>query len=130
MENEKILTESDGEDLAARQAYLERRETLLEKRERLAEALALPKDQQKIIDEAIKVYKIPKEYIFSTGFNDRTGEAHVLTYGGFKVKHKKGAPAKCELTPVQITGKATQEETAWYEKLNQRIPLKFFKSKA
>jgi hypothetical protein len=126
-EHEKI---TDYErDLAARKAHLQRRESIIEKRERFARALALPKDQQQVIDEAIKLYKIPQQFVFSSSFDEKAGEAHVLTFGGFKIKHKKGEKPKFELTPVQITGKANAGEMAWYEKISQRIPVKFFKNK-
>jgi hypothetical protein len=112
------------ESLARKADELNRREHVIEMRERYAGVL-FSKEELALIAEAIKVYKIPKEYVFSTSIDQKTKEAKILTYGGRKVRHRKGEPAREILTPVQITGKATPQETAWYEKLAQRIPVVF-----
>jgi hypothetical protein len=116
------------ESLARKADELNRRESMIEMRERYAGVL-FSKEELALIAEAIKVYKIPKEYVFSTSIDQKTKEAKILTYGGRKVRHRKGEPAREILTPVQITGKAHADDVAWYEKINQKIPIKFFKTK-
>ena len=118
--------------LKDRKASLEERERLLEERERVSRAIAneepeerpLSKDEQKLITEALKVYKIPREYLFHARIDPNTGEAVIVTNGGKKLRHRKGEEAKLRLTEVQITGERPKEEMVWHKKLNQRIPLK------
>lgn len=81
------------------------------------------KADQALIKEALKVYKIPKKYLFSSGINPHTGEAVILTHGGKKLRHKKGDKAKFELTETQITGNLPEQDLVWSEKYNQRIDL-------
>jgi len=103
--------EESARSLAKKKAELDRRESIIEKRERFA-AVLFSKEEQALIDEAIKTYKIPKEYVFSTSIDQKTKEAKILTYGGRKVRHRKGEPAREILTPVQITGKAHADDVA------------------
>ena len=76
-----------------------------------------------IIREALKVYGIAGKYVFSSGIDKATGEAIILTNGGKKFRHRKGEPAKFELSHVQITGELPEQEFVWDAKLNQRIEL-------
>ena len=89
----------------------------------------MEKEEKAIIDEALKIYKIPKEYVFASRVDVKTGEAVIVTNGGKKFRHKKGEPAKFELTYTEITGELPKQEPTWIEKLNQRIDLKGFLNK-
>jgi len=113
------------QDLKERAASLTKREQLIERREMVAgsQQRLLSKDEQKLINEARKVYKIPKEYLFHSRIDEETGEAVIVTNGGKKLRHRKGEEAKCKLTEVQITGERKKERMVWHKKLNQRIPL-------
>jgi len=123
-ENKELQDHEDelkakAEHLREREQSIERRETILGLSHR-----PLSKAEQKLIDEGIKVYKIPREYLFSSGIDQNTGEAVLVTSGGKKIKYRKGEDAKCKLTEVEITGKIQKEPMIWHEKLNQRISLK------
>ena len=76
---------------------------------------------QALIQEALKVYKIPKEYLFHSRIDANTGEAVVVTHGGKKLRHKKGDNAKVELTETDITGKLPEQELIWSKKYNQKV---------
>jgi hypothetical protein len=79
---------------------------------------------QALIDETLKVYNIPREFLFHSRIDPTTGEAVVVTHGGKKLRHKKGENAKCELTQTEITGRPPEEELVWSEQFNQKIDLK------
>ena len=82
------------------------------------------KTDQAVIEEALKVYRIPKEYVFNSRIDHNTGEAVILTYGGKKLRHKKGDKARVELTETDITGNPPEQEMVWSKRYNQRINLK------
>jgi len=63
----------------------------------------LSKADLKLIADAVDAYKIPSEYILSSGIDSQTGEAVLVTYGGAKVKFSKGTVI-VPLNQVQITG--------------------------
>jgi hypothetical protein len=77
-------------------------------------------EDEKLIDEVLKVYKIPSEYVFAVKAYPETQEAVVVTNGGKKVRHRKGEKAKFILTEVDITGEIPKHEMVWDDKLNQR----------
>lgn len=77
-------------------------------------------EDEKLIDAALKAYKIPREYVFAAKAYPETQEVVVVTNGGKKVRHRKGEKAKFQLTDVQITGEIPKQEMVWDEKLNQR----------
>lgn len=79
---------------------------------------------QALIEEALKVYKIPKEFLFGSRADTNTGEVVIVTHGGKKLRHKKGDSAKVELTETDITGKPPEQDLVWSEKYNQGIDLK------
>jgi len=135
MEREEKLKEREEalktreQRLEERKASLIKRERIIAERERVSIELGEPqrplsKDEQKLINEALKVYKIPKEYLFHARIDPNTGEAVIVTNGGKKLRHRKGGEAKFRLTEVEITGELPKEEMVWHEKLNQRIPSK------
>jgi len=83
-------------------------------------------EEQALIEEAMKVYKIPKEYVFGCRVDPDTHEAIIVTRGGKKLRHKFGEKAQFELTETDITGNPPEQEMVWSEKYNQRIDLKRF----
>ena len=66
-----------------------------------------------LIAEALKVYKIPEKYVFAQRADPSTGEAIIVTHGGKKIRHKKGEPAKLELTETDITGTLPDQDFVW-----------------
>ena len=81
-------------------------------------------EESKLIDEVLKVYKIPLKYVFASKYHPETGEVVIVTNGGKKLRHRPGEPAKFKLTEVQITGELPEEERAWIEKIDRRIPIR------
>ena len=81
-------------------------------------------EDQTLIDEALKVYKIDPEHLFHSRVDGDTGEAVIVTHGGKKLRHGKGNKAKCQLTETQITGRPPEQDLVWNERFNQRIDLK------
>lgn len=79
---------------------------------------------QALIEEAMRVYKIPKEHVFGCRAYPETNEAVICTRGGHKVRHKKGEKALLELSETQISGNPPDQELVWNEKYNQKIDLK------
>jgi len=116
--------------LRFREASLKKRERILAERERVSLEIGeqqirpLSKEEQKLIEEALRVYKIPREHLFHSRVDSKTGQAVIVTNGGKKLRHRKGEKAKFTLTEVQITGKLPEEEMVWHKKLNQRISIK------
>jgi len=135
MEREEKLKERE-EALKAREQRLEerkasliKRERMIAERERVSIELGEPqrplsKDEQKLINEALKVYKILKEYLFHARIDPNTGEAVIVTNGGKKLRHRKGEEARFQLTEVQITGEIPKEERTWSKRFNARLSLK------
>ena len=78
----------------------------------------------KLIEEALRVYKIPREHLFASGIDSESGEAVIVTKGGKKLRHLKGEKAKFKLIEVQITGELPEEERAWIEQIDRRIPVR------
>ena len=76
-----------------------------------------------LIQEALKVYKIPERYVFASREIPERGEVVIVTHGGKKIRHKKGEAAKFELTYTEISGELPKEEMIWDKKLNQRVPI-------
>jgi len=62
-----------------------------------------------IVAEALRVYKIPKEFVLSSGIDANTSEAVILTRGGKKLRHKIGDKASFELSETEITGNVPDE---------------------
>lgn len=62
------------------------------------------KTDEELIEEARKVYGIPKEFVFNSGIDHNSNEAIILTRGGKKIRHKAGAKAKMKLSETDITG--------------------------
>jgi hypothetical protein len=84
----------------------------------------MEKEENVLIDEALKIYKIPKEYVYACRAYVEDGEVVIVTNGGQKLKHKKGEPAKFKLSYTEITGELPEQELVWNKKLNQRFNIK------
>jgi hypothetical protein len=131
---EEALRVKEG-DLRLHEISLRKREKILKERERVSLEIGeqpirpLSKEEQKLIEEALRVYKIPKEHLFHSRIDHETGEAVIVTNGGKKLRHRKGEKAKFTLTEVQITGKVPEEELIWFKKLGQRVPINLFGGK-
>lgn len=74
-----------------------------------------------LIEEALKVYEIPPQWVLASHVNRVENVATIVTYGGKKVIHKQGEAAKVKLTMVEISGFLPKEEMFWSDRLNQRI---------
>jgi len=133
-QREGALRAKEG-DLRLREISLRKRGEILEERERVLLEIGeqpirlLSTEEQKLIEEALRVYKIPREHCFHSRIDRKIGEAVVVTNGGKKLRHRKGEKAKFTLTEVQITGKVPEEELIWYKKLGQRVPINLFRGK-
>jgi len=134
IQREEALRAKEG-DLRLREISLRKRGEILEERERVLLKIGeqpihpLSTEEQKLIEEALNVYKIPREHLFHSRIDRKIGEAVVVTNGGKKLRHRKGEKAKFTLTEVQITGKVPEEELIWYKKLGQKIPINLFRGK-
>ena len=78
----------------------------------------MEKEENTLIDEALKIYNIPREYVYACRAYVEDGEAVIVTNGGKKLRHKKGEPAKFELTYTEITGELPEQGLVWDKKLN------------
>jgi hypothetical protein len=82
----------------------------------------MDKEERKFFEEALKVYKIPEEFVFSSRIDRENNEVVIVTAGGKKLRHRKGEAAKAKLSEVDITGILPEVEMVWDSKLNQRRP--------
>lgn len=84
--------------------------------------------KEKLLEDALKVYRIPQEWVFASRVNE-AGEVVIVTNGGKKIIHKGGDPAKFELSYTEITGHKPEEEKAWSIKYNKWISINNLKLK-
>lgn len=77
-----------------------------------------------LLDEALKIYGIPKEHVFSSKVYEETKEVVIVTNGGKKLRHRKGDPAKVKLSEVDITGILPDEPMIWSRRFNQWVKIK------
>jgi len=75
-----------------------------------------------LIEEACKVYEIPRQYVFASKVYPE-GEVVIVTHGGKKFRHRTGEPAKFALTEIEITGQLPKQEMVWDERSNQKNNL-------
>lgn len=87
------------------------------------------KDGADVIEEALKVYKIPEEHVFTSGFDEPTDVAVIVTNGGKKIRHKKGEAVKFALTIIDITGKAPKKKEIWSKRFNCMVEVDQFPGK-
>ena len=76
-----------------------------------------------LIEEALKVYGIPPQWVLASRVDKIRDAAVIVTYGGKKVIHKQGETAKAKLTMVEISGSLPKEEIFWSDRLNQGIKI-------
>ena len=87
------------------------------------EAMNMDDKDKALIEEALKVYGIPQQWVFASRVDKVRGAAVIVTWGGKKVIHKKGEAAKFKLTSVEISGFLPKEEMFWSDRLKQGIPI-------
>jgi hypothetical protein len=76
-----------------------------------------------LLEEALKVYGIPPQWVFATRVDREKDTVIILTYGGKKLTHKRGEAAKFKLSHVEISGVLPKKETLWSDRLNQGITV-------
>ena len=74
-----------------------------------------------LIEEALKVYGIPPQWVLASRVNKSENAAVIVTYGGKKVIHKQGEPAKVKMSIAEISGELPKKEIFWSDRLNQGI---------
>ena len=93
------------------------------------EAMNMEDKDKALIDEALKVYEIPPQWVFASSVDRTRNTAVIVTWGGKKVIHKQGEAAKVKLTMVEISGFLPKEELFWSDKFGQRVLLSELKKK-
>lgn len=82
----------------------------------------MEKDTDKaLLEEALKVYKIPPQWVFASSVNQEKDTVTIVTNGGKKVIHKRGEAAKFKLSMTEISGFLPKAEMFWSDRFNQRI---------
>jgi len=89
----------------------------------------MEKKEKNLLDETLKLYGIPPQWVFSSRVNNETGEVVIVTNGGKKIKHMSGSPATCKLTEVEISGFLPKKELFLSERLNGRIATEELKKR-
>jgi hypothetical protein len=85
------------------------------------EATNMDDKDKALIEEALKVYGIPQQWVFASRVDKITDTAVIVTNGGKKVIHKRGEAAKFKLTEMEIAGFLPKKEMFWSDRLNQGI---------
>jgi hypothetical protein len=130
LKDKEEALKAEEQALAARKMALDSRERTIAERERISREIGevqerpLSKEDEKLISEALKTYKIPRKYLFHARIDAETGEAVIVTSGGKKLRHRKGSEAKFQLDEVQITGQPPKEGRRWSKRFNSRLSLK------
>ena len=77
------------------------------------EAMNMEDKDKALIEEALKVYEIPPQWVFASAVRQKENVAVIVTWGGKKVIHKRGEAAKVKLTMVEISGFLPKQEMFW-----------------
>jgi hypothetical protein len=85
------------------------------------EAMNMDDKDKALIEEALKVYEIPPQWVFASRVDKVRDAAVIVTFGGKKIIHKQGEAAKFKLTKVEIGGFLPKEEMFWSKKFGQTI---------
>lgn len=85
------------------------------------EAMNMDEKDRSLIEEALRVYEIPSQWVFASRVDKVRDAAVIVTYGGRKVIHKLGEAAKAKLTMVEISGFLPKAEMFWSDRLGQGI---------
>jgi hypothetical protein len=86
----------------------------------------MAEDKEKYKDflaEALGVYNIPTCFVLAWRYDLPTDSMVVVTHGGKKISHKRGAGPTVTLSEGDISGFLPKSELYWCEKLNQRISI-------
>lgn len=76
-----------------------------------------------LLSEALKIYGIAPEHVFASK-EVSEDEIVIVTNGGKKIRHTKGADARSKLSYLDITGNPEPKEEAFCPRLGQKIDLK------
>ena len=93
------------------------------------EAMNMDDKDKTLIEEALKVYEIPPQWVFASRVDREKDMAIIVTYGGKKVIHKRGEAAKRKLSEVEISGFLPKREMFWSDRLNQGITIEELKKR-
>lgn len=85
------------------------------------EAMNMDDKDKALIEEALKVYEIPPQWVFASRVDKIRDAAVIITNGGKKVIHKQGEAAKFKLSETEISGFLPKAEMFWSDRLNQGI---------
>ena len=78
---------------------------------------------KKIVEDTIKSYEIPPQFILSSRYDEPSDTVIFVTNGGKKISHKVGEAIERKLTMVEMSGVLPKEEILWSKQLNQGIKL-------
>jgi len=87
---------------------------------------AMGEDKEKckeFLAETLAVYNIPTCFVLAWRYDLPTDSMVVVTTGGKKISHKRGAEATVKLSEEDISGFLPKRELYWCERLNQRISI-------
>jgi hypothetical protein len=79
--------------------------------------------QSALMTEALNVYGISPEFVFDSKELSED-EIVIVTKGGKKVRHTKGAAAQFALSYTEISGNPEEKEEVHCPRLGQKIDLK------
>jgi len=85
------------------------------------EAMNMDDKDKALIEEALKVYGIPPQWVLASCVDKVRDAAVIVTYGGKKVIHKQGEAAKVKMSIAEISGELPKKEPFWSDRLNQGI---------
>jgi predicted DNA-binding protein (UPF0251 family) len=74
------------------------------------EAMNMDDEDKALIEEALKVYGIPSQWVLASRVDKIRDAAVIVTLGGKKIIHKQGEAAKAKLTMVEISGSLPKKE--------------------
>jgi hypothetical protein len=87
------------------------------------EDMNMEEKDKALIEEALKVYEIPKQWVFASRVDKIANAAVIVTNGGKKVIHKRGEAAKFKLSEVDISGFLPKKEMFFLDRLGQGVYL-------
>lgn len=76
-----------------------------------------------LLSEALKIYGIAPKFVFASNELSED-EIVIVTKGGKKVRHTKGAAAQFALSYTEISGNPEEKEEVYCPRLMQKIDLK------
>jgi hypothetical protein len=85
------------------------------------EAMNMNDKYEALLEEALKVYEIPLQWVFASRVDRGKDTVIIVTHGGKKVIHKRGEAAKFKLKYEEISGFLPKKEMFFSDRLNQGI---------